>query len=59
MIFGYNRGAKKVKDPVKVELEAAVDDEEFEDLGLEAANLTGKELTLNQLAQAAKQVKTG
>ena len=59
MIFGYNRGAKKVKDPVKVELEAAVDDEEFEDLGLDAANLTGKELTLNQLAQAAKQVKTG
>ena len=52
MIFGYNRGVKKVKDPVKAELQAVEDDEEFEDLGIEAANITGKtdrEITLIRL----------
>ena len=58
MIFGYNRGIKKVKDPTKVELDA-IDDEEFEDLGIEAANLQGKDVTLAQIAQAAREVKTG
>ena len=54
MTIGYSRGTKKVKDPVKVELQAV--DEDWEDLGLEGADLIGKDKLTTQMIKSTREV---